>query len=527
MGSSGLCVAVTAIMMTLAPAAAFAECAKPVKTKGNPTKRPVVFIPGVIGSVLENDDGVVWGDRWSLSRFESLEIPKGPVDPTDGIEPSRIVDSIQVLGPWSVGQYSPLRELFVKKLGYKLGVEYFEYPYDWRQSNFTSADCFAGWVEGTLGDREFDLVAHSMGGIVAEIFIKTQPRGRQVRRFITMGTPYLGAVDILAMIDGGWGWYANWMSGGMPKIRRIMLSFPSLYELLPSYQFCCSLVAADGETRDDLKLQTAAGWRRIVWETAPGNEPPAARVEHALKESRRLKKLIAESIDDHIPPQELFRVATRKQLTKGRIRVDQVTGKILEFSEFLGDGTVIFRSATKCPNRSDKGCGARSDLSFAKHSQIFDDPSAIERLMRVFGDVGGGPDEYGSDSVSFVTSDERPFEMKSVSLAIEPQILEPGQPFTLTLKLESEKSAPVEDVPVSFAILSGSGAAQKLAASKPSTEDVGGSRIAAFTASGNAPEMAGGFTVRATMLVKEQGVARPLVLDELAMVFGSPEGVTP
>ncbi|RKE25901.1 hypothetical protein B0G76_7472 [Paraburkholderia sp. BL23I1N1] len=48
-------------------------------------RRPLVFIPGMVGSVLKDKDGrVVWGDAWSLTRLNVLTIPDGPKDPVDG-----------------------------------------------------------------------------------------------------------------------------------------------------------------------------------------------------------------------------------------------------------------------------------------------------------------------------------------------------------------------------------------------------------------------------------------------------------
>lgn len=510
-----------AVLAALIAEPASAVCAEASPPPKHSDKRPVVFLPGVIGSVLENDKGVVWGDRWSLARLPELEIPDGPIDPTDGIHPTRIVDSIQVLGPFSVGQYSSIRELFVEKLGYELGVNYFEYPYDWRQSNFTSAKCFQKWVDASLPNREFDLIGHSMGGIISEIFIKQHPGGKQVRRFMTLGTPYLGSVDIIAMVEEGWGWYANWMSGGMPKIRRIMLSFPSFYELLPSYQFCCSLVDEDG-TRRELQLRTKQGWDRLAWEIATGNSRPDKRVTHALAEGERLKALILEDIQNHIAAKDLFRVASREIKTKGRFRVSATTGKIREFNHFLGDGTVIFRSATKCTNNSDKSCGSRSDISFAKHGKIFDDPAAIERFVRVFGPGTPGPTEYGSSETSFVTTDQRLLTMKSVSMEMEPRILKPGQPFKITLELESAPGAPVERVPVSGELSSDLGSTVSLAFDTPSVQNAAESRTARFNAKGIAPAVAGGFSTRVSVLTTRRGVSGPLVLEELAMVFGVP-----
>src|SRR5207249_1925538 len=48
-------------------------------------ERPLVFIPGILGSVLEEKGEVIWGDIRSLNRLSRLRITDGPKDPNDGL----------------------------------------------------------------------------------------------------------------------------------------------------------------------------------------------------------------------------------------------------------------------------------------------------------------------------------------------------------------------------------------------------------------------------------------------------------
>src|SRR5450755_2445696 len=68
--------------------------------------RPLLFVPGILGSRLVDESGaVIWGGRSSYLNFAKLEMtPSGPVTPlhADG----RLVESINVLGPfWTIHQY--------------------------------------------------------------------------------------------------------------------------------------------------------------------------------------------------------------------------------------------------------------------------------------------------------------------------------------------------------------------------------------------------------------------------------------
>src|SRR4029078_1803506 len=81
--------------------------------------RPVVFIPGMVGSkICERASGkVIWGDRGSLFNFAQLELPVA-YDP-DKLPHTAcgIIHSVAILGPWRVHQYDDLFST-LEKLGF-------------------------------------------------------------------------------------------------------------------------------------------------------------------------------------------------------------------------------------------------------------------------------------------------------------------------------------------------------------------------------------------------------------------------
>src|ERR1700722_3472497 len=123
--------------------------------------RPIVFIPGILGSRhVDQQDKIIWGDVYSLSRLHTLTVTDGPDNPNDHLRADSIITNIQVFGPIKVKQYSSLRHTLTN-LGYQPGVTYFEFPYDWRQSNFKTANDFAEFVKHTpqLNHHQFDILA--------------------------------------------------------------------------------------------------------------------------------------------------------------------------------------------------------------------------------------------------------------------------------------------------------------------------------------------------------------------------------
>ena len=232
-------------------------------------KRPLLLIPGILGSQLCDSAGnVVWGKAGSLWNFARLEItPSGPLEP---LKPCGPLTTVVSLGPfWQQDIYTPLLNS-LHEWGFVDGQDLFVFDYDWRQSNRDTADRLVEYVlaHPKLLDGEFDILAHSMGGIVARLFIRNPDHPGHVNRLISMGTPFQGAARALQVLAGGWGTIPNKLAGGMDTIRRVVLSFPAFYELLPDYRFgrdCCRLGRPGQPGWKAVTIWDAAVWDRYGW----------------------------------------------------------------------------------------------------------------------------------------------------------------------------------------------------------------------------------------------------------------------
>lgn len=111
------------------------------------------------------------------------------------------------------------------------------FSYDWRLSNTKNAE----YLENFINAKDYtkvDLVAHSMGGLLASEYLRRNSANQQkVNRLITIGTPYLGAPKTLYALETG-----NFL--GMPKdivysidLRGVIHNFGAVYELLPSQKY--------------------------------------------------------------------------------------------------------------------------------------------------------------------------------------------------------------------------------------------------------------------------------------------------
>ncbi len=382
-------------------------------------ERPLVFIPGILGSRLVDASGrVVWGERNSLLNYTELELKPDVATP---FQADGLVKAINVLGPfWTVHQYDSLLEN-LRKLGYVDGHTLFVFPYDWRQSNFDSASKFATYVNATpaLRGAKFDVLMHSMGGLVGKIWMLEHDGAQRVRKAIFLGTPFQGSMNALGTLSAGWGPFANAMAGGLDAVRRVSMSFPGLIELLPRYDKCCRL--GDQRQHAFLDILNADTWTNRDW--LPSEHRSGARNSAFLKNLERARRLDALMHRDLSGVQEL-KFAGDVIDTKLWLYVprEKQGWKDWIFTLSRGDGTVPVWSAVN-DFRSTEG----TNPSFVEHATIFTDKWVANRLAREF--VSDAPPPVNRE-------DFRDLGLDLVSVALESSMATPGATIALFITLE-------------------------------------------------------------------------------------------
>lgn len=120
----------------------------------------------------------------------------------------------------------------------------FVFPYDWRLPPERSAqrlasyiDCIQSFYPGT----SIDIVAHSMGGLVARRYILDQVNAGKpshIRRMITLGTPWLGAPKLLnVMLTGDFDFAVNLALINKDVLKQLIRDYPGAHTLLPSKKY--------------------------------------------------------------------------------------------------------------------------------------------------------------------------------------------------------------------------------------------------------------------------------------------------
>ncbi|MGH3811806.1 MAG: lipase/acyltransferase domain-containing protein [Pseudonocardiaceae bacterium] len=258
----------------------------------------IVVLPGIGGSVLTRPgkpDDVVWdagkGDIADLvlrpARMSVAESPQ--------LEPRGLTESTKFLGFTVVPGY----ERLLAQLGTHgtvdprgdpdhpvPGATVVAVPYDFRHSVVEAAErvdavvCahLAGASQAERAGRVI-VVAHSMGGLVARVWMGLLGRWPWCRALITLGTPHRGAPKALDWLVNG----VRLLGCELSRPTELLRGWPSVAELLPRYQAVWDSTAGVKRYPHELPIpaladpaKTAFGLHRQIeqcWRAMPRGNP--------------------------------------------------------------------------------------------------------------------------------------------------------------------------------------------------------------------------------------------------------------
>ncbi|HEV2704643.1 MAG TPA: hypothetical protein VGV59_01885 [Pyrinomonadaceae bacterium] len=266
-------------------------------------KRPVIVIPGILGSRLvnRNTGEVVWPSA-IRSSVDGLSLPVSPELSAnrDDLVPSRIVDTARLIRliPADVYVYYELLGALKDYGGYREGDwnapgvdgdrdTFYVFPYDWRRDNVETARELVERIEALkvkLGrpDLRFNIVAHSMGGLVARYAAMyggrelhgtgETPRpnwagASHINKIFMFGTPNAGSMEAFATLLEGYS-----ITEGLRRRVRLLnklsredaLTIPSIYQLLP-HAGTAQFLDEHLQPIEGVDLYDPATWKRYGW----------------------------------------------------------------------------------------------------------------------------------------------------------------------------------------------------------------------------------------------------------------------
>jgi pimeloyl-ACP methyl ester carboxylesterase len=280
-------------------------------------KRPVIVIPGILGSELINSKT---GEKVWPSAFRTTEdgLPMTPdlAGNHDDLVPGKIVEVVRLarILP-EVFVYRDLLEALRHYAGYhdgdwnNPGVDgdrdtFYVFPYDWRQDNVANARELIRRIEGLKDklrrpDLRFNIVAHSMGGLIARYAAmygnadlpdgsdELQPTwagATHINKIVMIGVPNEGSADAFATLVDGYS-VTEGLRRRVPLLNKLTaedsISAPALFQLLPHGGAVRFL--DENLQPIEVDLYDAEVWKKYSW--SPINDPEFRRKYSARTET--------------------------------------------------------------------------------------------------------------------------------------------------------------------------------------------------------------------------------------------------
>ena len=377
-------------------------------------RNPVIVIPGLLGSrLIDQDSGrVTWGAftgesvdpaNPSDARILTLPMMQGTniTELQDQVAAAGVLDRLEInlhgLATERRAYLNILRMLGVggyrdEELGSSGAIDYgnrhftcFQFPYDWRHDNVLSAKHLHDFViekseyirrerlkrTGVDQPVKFDIVAHSMGGLIARYFLRYGGQSlpadgslpelnwagtEHVERVVMIGTPNAGSVKSLKTLLEG-----VHPAPLLPTYEPAHLgTMPALYQLLPRPRHAAVMLKDQGTALNlyDINVWEQFGWgmlsedqdallSALLPKIADKTQRRTIARDHVQKCLARAQSFHAALDQPATPPAgvELHLFAGDAFPTPAKMLINPQSGKIDEIFTQPGDSTVPRTSA--------------------------------------------------------------------------------------------------------------------------------------------------------------------------------------
>jgi len=383
-------------------------------------RNPVIVIPGILGSKLYDTEmkQEIWGifnNRYTEPNTErnaqSVALPmlllNGERFGKDSIVSTGALDRVKfsVLGiPLAPRAYAAILET-LGAAGYRdqslsrsgaidYGTDHFtcfQFHYDWRRSNAENAAKLDAFIKAKRvevrtkmkqkfgvdkKDIKFDIVAHSMGGLVSRYYMRygnqqlpkdgslpklTWAGAQNVEKVILVGTPNSGSVLAFEELLRGKEFAPKWLkyisATNLPSYSAAIIgTYPSLYELLPRTRHN-SAVDNNGNPVNiyDLKLWKKYNWgllseksgKELPWLLPNAKTPERRRelatsyIKRCLENAQQFHRALDRKGVNQPKHLKISLIAGDAIQTKERIKVHLSDGSIEDNNYTAGDGVVL------------------------------------------------------------------------------------------------------------------------------------------------------------------------------------------
>jgi pimeloyl-ACP methyl ester carboxylesterase len=255
------------------------------ESREHPDLPATVILPGILGSRLERPDGSeAWLNVGNVFGHHDLRLPAVLPWKTsrDALRPFGLI-GVDAVIPRLFGftEYADLLGLLEDagfhrnvRAGGGGGAVFHVFTYDWRRDLVESAQRLGEYLDALATargekDARFNLVGHSMGGLVARYYLRygdAEPGGpvtwagaRRISQLILVATPNSGSIFSLdAALNGNPVGMSN-----TTLAARVIAHMPAIYQLMPP-RGTMPLIDKKG-VPIDLDLHDPATWQQYAW----------------------------------------------------------------------------------------------------------------------------------------------------------------------------------------------------------------------------------------------------------------------
>jgi len=241
--------------------------------------KPIIFIPGIEATNLVDSNKfgftTVWNAYDTLGTSIKTSILGAHLDESLQEDPLYDVTPEVIIERDSIARL-PYEKTIIN-LKNKL-VEagnndpIYLFGYDWRMSNAENGKrlkLFTEYLKLKLlkngGVENFQFLTHSMGGLIFCAYVKLLENYDEIGKVILAAPPFLGSpYALIHMVkgDGGFKSFLNSIFGQNEDIRKIVRTFPSIFELLPMYDSALTYTG----TKKALDLIKIDAWQSNVYD---------------------------------------------------------------------------------------------------------------------------------------------------------------------------------------------------------------------------------------------------------------------
>lgn len=376
---------------------------------------PVVIVPGILGSQLLDADGdEAWLGLGNMVGAHDIALPaRLPLSEAhDGLTPGGLLGVDHILPRlFGFSEYGDLVAVLESAGFVRDGVggrSYHVYAYDWRRDLVESARGLGTFLERLAAERgrpgeRFCLVGHSMGGLVARLFLRygggdptgpvTWAGATRIERMVVATAPSGGSIPALeALLLGSPVGFST-----TTLAASVCATFPALYALLPPLQ-AKPLIEPGGAVLP-IDLLDPEAWQEHAWGPFAEGGEPALRdyARAALLRAREVREGLDRAPATACPvPVTLMGGDTLPTLARAvldgrgvpRFQPERRQETALMYE--AGDGRVTRASllASHVPgaHEDDDDCGIHEALRLAfgdgDHHGLFAEPAFQSTLLR-------------------------------------------------------------------------------------------------------------------------------------------------